>query len=120
MLEEDGRALPPDQLRAAFPDLATFVDAGVTEARRLALDQLSSLRAKAREELVAERDLYEKVRERLSERERQIAELWAAGHSFPEISERLRQTGGEPAQPNALRMTLQRAFLRVAREMPQG
>jgi len=57
VLEEDGRALPPDQVRAAFPDLATFVDAGVAEARRAAEDQLATLRARAREELVAERDL---------------------------------------------------------------
>ena len=34
MLEEDGRALPPDQLRAAFPDLATFVDAGGYQSPR--------------------------------------------------------------------------------------
>ncbi len=57
VLEEDGRALPHDQVRAAFPDLATFVDAGVAEARRAAEDQLSTLRARAREALVAERDL---------------------------------------------------------------
>ena len=57
VLEEDGRALPHDQVRAAFPDLATFVDTGVAEARRAAEDQLSTLRAAAREALVAERDL---------------------------------------------------------------
>jgi 3-hydroxyisobutyrate dehydrogenase-like beta-hydroxyacid dehydrogenase len=57
LLEEDGRALPHDQVRAAFPDLATFVDAGVAEARRAAEDQLAILRARAREELVSERDL---------------------------------------------------------------
>jgi ATP-dependent helicase HepA len=57
VLEEDGRALPHDQVRAAFPDLATFVDAGVAEARRAGEDKLSILRARARETLVAERDL---------------------------------------------------------------
>ena len=40
VLEEDGRALPHDQVRAAFPDLATFVDTGVAEARRAAEDEL--------------------------------------------------------------------------------
>ncbi len=57
LLEEDGRALPLDQVRAAFPDLAAFVDKGVAEARRAAEDELSTLRAAAREALVAERDL---------------------------------------------------------------
>jgi ATP-dependent helicase HepA len=56
-LEEDGRALPHDQVRAAFPDLSTFVDTGVAEARRAAEDELATLRARAREALVAERDL---------------------------------------------------------------
>ncbi len=57
VLEEEGRGLPADQVRAAFPDLATFVDAGVAEARRAAEDQLATLRARAREALIAERDL---------------------------------------------------------------
>jgi ATP-dependent helicase HepA len=57
VLEDEGRALPLDQVRAAFPDLASFVDAGVAEARRAAEDQLATLRAQAREALVAERDL---------------------------------------------------------------
>jgi ATP-dependent helicase HepA len=57
VLEEDGRALPHEQVRAAFPDLSTFVDTGVAEARRAAEDELSTLRAAAREALVAERDL---------------------------------------------------------------
>ncbi len=57
VLEEEGRALPHEQVRAAFPDLATFVDAGVAEARRAAEDQLSILRARAWKSLLAERDL---------------------------------------------------------------
>jgi ATP-dependent helicase HepA len=57
VLEEDGRALPHEQLRAAFPDLASFVDTGVAAARQVAEDELSALRARAREALVAERDL---------------------------------------------------------------
>jgi ATP-dependent helicase HepA len=57
VLEDEGRALPHDQVRAAFPDLASFVDLGVAEARRAAEDQLATLRARAREALVAERDL---------------------------------------------------------------
>ena len=57
VLEEEGRALAHDQVHAAFPDLASFVDAGVAEARRAAEDQLATFRARAREALVAERDL---------------------------------------------------------------
>ena len=57
VLEDEGRAIPHDQVRAAFPELGSFLDAGVGEARRAAEDQLAILRARAREALVAERDL---------------------------------------------------------------
>jgi ATP-dependent helicase HepA len=63
LVEEEGRAVPRDQVRAAFPDLEKFVDAGVAEARREAEDQLSKLRAEARQALVNERDV---TRERLA------------------------------------------------------
>jgi DNA-directed RNA polymerase specialized sigma24 family protein len=70
------------------------------------------------EEIVATRELYQEVRRRFTHRELQIAELWAAGHSFPEISEQVRGTDGKALPPNTVRMTLQRAFLRVARQLP--
>lgn len=71
------------------------------------------------DDLAATRELYQAVCRRLSERERQIAELWASGRSFPEISEQVRGADGRSIQPNAVRMALQRALLRVARELPQ-
>jgi DNA-directed RNA polymerase specialized sigma24 family protein len=72
------------------------------------------------EEVAATRELYQEVCRRFTPREVQIAELWAAGHSFPEIGEQVRGADGRPLQPNAVRMTLQRAFLRVARQLPHG
>jgi DNA-directed RNA polymerase specialized sigma24 family protein len=84
------------------------------EAAAIARDQAGS----SPDEVVARRELYEEVRRRFTHRELEIAELWAAGHSFPEISEQVRGTDGRSLQPNAVRMTLQRALLRVARQLP--
>jgi DNA-binding NarL/FixJ family response regulator len=69
------------------------------------------------EEIVATRELYEDVRRRFTPRERRIAELWAAGYSFPEISQQVRGQDGNSAQPNAMRMVLHRALRRVARQL---
>jgi DNA-directed RNA polymerase specialized sigma24 family protein len=68
-------------------------------------------------EIVAERELYEEIRRSFSSRERELADLWVAGHTFAEIAERLRNTAGKPIKPNAVRMALQRAFLRVAGQL---
>jgi DNA-directed RNA polymerase specialized sigma24 family protein len=72
------------------------------------------------EEIVATRELYQEISRRFTQRELQIAELWVAGHSFPEISERVRGTNGESLRPDNVRMILHRAFVRVARQLPQG
>jgi DNA-directed RNA polymerase specialized sigma24 family protein len=72
------------------------------------------------DEIVATRELYQEICRRFTQRELQIAELWVAGHSFPEIGERVRGTDGESLQPDAVRMILRRAFVRVARQLPQG
>ncbi|MGZ6140581.1 MAG: helicase-related protein, partial [Myxococcaceae bacterium] len=53
---EEGRSLQGDQIRAAFPDLASFVAPGVAEAMRTASDELQSLQTEARGKLDAERD----------------------------------------------------------------
>lgn len=61
--------------------------------------------------VVAARDLLEQVRGRLSDQERQIADLRAAGSNWPEIAAEL---GGSP---DALRKRLTRALDRVASEL---
>ena len=53
---EEGRSLQGDQIRAAFPDLASFVSPGVAEAMRAASAELENLQAEARARLDAERD----------------------------------------------------------------
>ncbi len=53
---EEGRSLQGDQIRAAFPDLAAFVDPGMAEAMRAASAQLEMLQAEARKKLEDERD----------------------------------------------------------------
>lgn len=71
-------------------------------------------------ETVAERDLYAEVRRRLSRRERAIADLWAAAYTYEEIAVLLKDDADGPLKPNAARMILERAFLRVAAALPQG
>lgn len=53
---EEGRSLQGDQIRAAFPDLGTFVSPGVAEAMRAASAELQGLQTEARKRLDAERD----------------------------------------------------------------
>ncbi|HZW88945.1 MAG TPA: helicase-related protein [Myxococcaceae bacterium] len=53
---EEGKSLQGDQIRAAFPDLAGFVDPAVAEATRAANGQLRTMQAEARKRLDAERD----------------------------------------------------------------
>ncbi len=71
------------------------------------------------DEVAAERELYHAIRSRFTARERQIADLWAAGHTFREIAESLRGSNTTAPQPNALRMTLERAFARVAGQLQE-
>ncbi len=56
LAREEGRSLQGDQIRAAFPELASFVAPGVAEAMRAASDELQSLQTEARAKLDAERD----------------------------------------------------------------
>jgi len=56
LAREEGRSLQGDQIRAAFPDLAAFVDPAVAEAMRAASAQLERLQAEARKKLDDERD----------------------------------------------------------------
>jgi ATP-dependent helicase HepA len=56
LAREEGRSLQGDQIRAAFPDLATFVDPAMVEAMRSASDQLKAMQVEARGKLDAERD----------------------------------------------------------------
>jgi RNA polymerase sigma-70 factor (ECF subfamily) len=62
-------------------------------------------------QVVANRELLEEFKKRLSEEERQLADQRALGRSWAEIAE---QAGGNP---DALRMQLQRAIDRVSREL---
>jgi RNA polymerase sigma-70 factor (ECF subfamily) len=61
--------------------------------------------------VVANRELLEAARQRLSTEERRMADLWAQGRGWPEIAAEL---GGSP---NARRMQLVRALDRIAREL---
>src|SRR5215831_7126060 len=56
LAREEGRSLQGDQIRAAFPDLAAFVDPALAEAARAAGAQLRELQAGARRKLDDERD----------------------------------------------------------------
>ena len=56
LAREEGRSLQGDQIRAAFPDLARFVDPGIAEAMRAANEQLGQMQEEARRKLDAERD----------------------------------------------------------------
>ncbi|HEY1909054.1 MAG TPA: helicase-related protein [Myxococcaceae bacterium] len=56
LAREEGRSLQGDQIRAAFPDLATFVDPAMVEAMRAASDELKEMQVEARRKLDAERD----------------------------------------------------------------
>jgi ATP-dependent helicase HepA len=56
LAREEGRALQGDQIRAAFPDLAAFVDPAMAEATRSATAELRSLQTEARKKLDEERD----------------------------------------------------------------
>ncbi|HVP61671.1 MAG TPA: helicase-related protein [Myxococcaceae bacterium] len=56
LAREEGRSLQGDQIRAAFPDLAAFVDPAVAEAMGAASAELQSLQAQARTRLDDERD----------------------------------------------------------------
>jgi ATP-dependent helicase HepA len=53
---EVGKSLQGDQIRAAFPDLASFVEPGVAEATRAATGQLKAMQTEARKKLDEERD----------------------------------------------------------------
>jgi len=53
---DEGRSLQGDQIRAAFPDLAGFVDPAVAEATRAANTQLEAMQEGAQKRLDAERD----------------------------------------------------------------
>jgi DNA-directed RNA polymerase specialized sigma24 family protein len=72
------------------------------------------------DEIAAQRELYQEVRHCLNARERQIADLWAAGHTFPEIAARVPGADDRRMKPNAVRMALERAFRRVAGEFSGG
>jgi ATP-dependent helicase HepA len=56
LAREEGKSLQGDQIRAAFPDLAAFVDPAVAEATRAAGAQLREMQAGARRKLDQERD----------------------------------------------------------------
>ena len=53
---DDGRSLQGDQIRAAFPGLAGFVDPAVAEATRAANTELEAMQEGAQKRLDAERD----------------------------------------------------------------
>jgi DNA-binding CsgD family transcriptional regulator len=60
------------------------------------------------------------VQRRFTKRELEIAELWAAGHPFPEIADRMGKRDGKSLHANTVRMTLHRAFVRVSRQFPDA
>jgi RNA polymerase sigma-70 factor (ECF subfamily) len=71
----------------------------------------------APDDVVADRELYQEVRRCLTARERRMADLWAVGHTYSEIAARVPGADGGRLKPNAVRMALERAFLRVAGEV---
>lgn len=85
----------------------------VAESCTLASTSRTSL-----EDMIVNRELYHQVCQRLTERELVAAELWSSGHSFPEIARQIGHSRGKPMQPNAIRMMLQRALIRVGRQFP--
>lgn len=56
-LEAEGQALKGDEVRAAFPTLAAFIDPAVAEATRAARRELERRAEEARERIEAEREL---------------------------------------------------------------
>jgi hypothetical protein len=66
--------------------------------------------------LIAEKDLAEEVIRLLRRRERPVAALWAAGHTWEETAKQ----APPPLTPAGARVLLSRAFRRVARALPQG
>jgi RNA polymerase sigma-70 factor (ECF subfamily) len=62
-------------------------------------------------QLVADQEILQEIRKRLSPEELRIADLFAAGRSWPEIAA---EVGGSPDQ---LRMRFSRALARVRREL---
>jgi hypothetical protein len=79
-----------------------------------AVDELTTNEDTAR--LIADKDLAEQVNRHLSQRERTLAALWAAGHTWEEMVTH----AGLQLTPTGARMLLNRAFRRVARALPQG
>ncbi len=71
------------------------------------------------DEIVADRELYQKVRRCLTHREREIADLWVAGHQFPDIAAEIQDAHGKPMKSNAVRMALERAFQRVVGQLSE-
>jgi RNA polymerase sigma factor (sigma-70 family) len=93
--------------RAARRDQRRVQKGGLEEDTLIAPDPSAS-------RVVANRELLEEVRTRLSEGERHLADLRALGRSWPEIAAEL----GDEA--DTLRMRLNRAIDRVARELRLG
>ncbi|HEY8211247.1 MAG TPA: helicase-related protein [Myxococcaceae bacterium] len=56
VLEDEGRSLKGDEIRAAFPELAGFVDPAIAEATRAAEVEMRALAEAARASIAAERD----------------------------------------------------------------
>jgi DNA-directed RNA polymerase specialized sigma24 family protein len=70
--------------------------------------------------LMMESDLCEKIRPLLSPEEQQIFDFRLAGKTYPEIAQVLRRPDDAPANPDTLRLTLRRAFKRVAANFRQN
>jgi DNA-directed RNA polymerase specialized sigma24 family protein len=69
------------------------------------------------DEVVADRELYQSVRGCLTHREREMADLWVAGHQFQDIAAQMHDAHGRPMKSNTVRMALERAFHRVAGQL---
>lgn len=90
-------------------------DAGLMEPLPAGLDALAgSAFDPAR--IVASQDLLAQVRLRMSDEERQLADLRAAGHAWPEIAALL----ATPLTPDALRKKLTTALDRVTAQLGLG
>lgn len=104
--------------RNKLTDCAHQQQAARRDCRRLAKGIPEDLEladtAPSPSQVVAQRDLLETVRSRLSEEERQLADQRALGRTWAEIASEL------GADPDALRSRLSRALDRVAQELRLG
>jgi RNA polymerase sigma factor (sigma-70 family) len=112
----------PDQLKALLTRMAKnkVADLARSPARRISVVPIAAPDragiepadpAKGPASQIMWKELLQKVRDRLTDAERRVSDLRSMGYSWEEVGEKL----GERA--NTVRMRLERAMKRIAREM---